>query len=191
MQKTLPSHYQFRPLSEEDLQHVAEFECEIALQSFGDEAITDPAFHKKRLLASVGRLGAIVAETDTGEIAGWALVTSRKNASTQEEYGDFKSFYIAENYRGGRLAFMLISEIIDYALRNEWTRLVGRTAADNAAMQAVYRFFQFEPKHVVYEMALEKRESATKKPPTGGDAFPHRSSIGKKRSRRKKGSRQT
>ena len=147
--------YYFRSLQEEDLDQIAQFECEIAANSFGDEAVTDLAFHRKRLSASVGKQGAIIAETDTGEIAGWALVSSRKNATSGEVYGDFRSFYIASDHRGGKLAFSLISEVIDYGLRNEWARLVGRTAADNKAMQAIYRFFQFEAKHIVYELPLK------------------------------------
>ena len=154
--------YHFRSLREDDLDWIARFECEIAASSFGNEAVTDLAFHKKRLSVSLGRQGAIVAETDRGDIVGWALVSSRQNAVSGEVYGDFRSLFIVPEHRGGKLAFSLLSEVIDYGLRNEWTRLVGRTAANNKAMQAIYRIFQFEARHITYELSLKMPEAKTK-----------------------------
>lgn len=183
--------YHIRPLEEHDLDQLAAFEAEIAISSFGDDAITDLATHKKRLSKAIGTFGAMVAETDTGEPAGWAWTVSRQNASTGEVYGDFRSFYIAKAHRGSRLTFLLMGEVVDYAQRNEWTRLVGRTAASNTAMQAVYQFMKFEPKHIVYELQLDGPAPTPKPNPSGGDAFHRRGSSGKKPPRRKTGNRRS
>jgi hypothetical protein len=43
--------YLIRPAEPSDLDTLAGFEVEIAQVSFGDEAITDPALHRKRIAA--------------------------------------------------------------------------------------------------------------------------------------------
>ncbi|WNZ54039.1 GNAT family N-acetyltransferase (plasmid) [Microbulbifer sp. MKSA007] len=177
--------YLFRTLEHKDLEMVADFECEIAINSFGEDAVTDRSLYKKRLLPLVGAMGAFVAETDSGDIAGWALITSRANATSNEVYGDFRSYYIAPEHRGGRLAFSLITEVIEYGLRNEWSRIVGRTAATNKAMQSIYRFFDFEAKHIVYELSLDNSHSQqkSKKEPSSEKHRAHQ----KRKTHRKKG----
>ena len=51
--------YLIRPATEADLDAIAAFEVEIAMVSFGDEAITDAAFHRRRVANSLGKLGEI------------------------------------------------------------------------------------------------------------------------------------
>lgn len=154
-EKILPD-YDFRPLEEGDLDEIAQFEAEIAMNSFGSEAITDLDLYKKRLTPHIGKMGTIIAETNDRNIAGWAWVSSRKNATSGEVYGDFKSFYITKPHRGGDLTPALLSEVIEYGLRNQWSRLTARTSADNKAMQSVFDFFDFEAKHITYELSLER-----------------------------------
>lgn len=48
----LSSQYLIRPATEADLDAIAAFEVEIALASFGEEAITDAAFHRRRVAGS-------------------------------------------------------------------------------------------------------------------------------------------
>ena len=60
--------YLIRPATEADLDAIAAFEVEIAVVSFGDEAITDAAFHRRRVANSLGKPGeiALVAPRRTG-----------------------------------------------------------------------------------------------------------------------------
>jgi RimJ/RimL family protein N-acetyltransferase len=58
--------YLIRPATEADLDAIAAFEVEIAVVSFGDEAITDAAFHRRRVANSLRKPGeiALVAADD-------------------------------------------------------------------------------------------------------------------------------
>ncbi len=58
--------YLIRPATEADLDAIAAFEVEIAMVSFGDEAITDAAFHRRRVANSLGKPGeiALIAVAD-------------------------------------------------------------------------------------------------------------------------------
>ena len=51
--------YLIRPATETDLDALADFEVEIAQVSFGDEAITDPALHRKRVAGALGKPGEV------------------------------------------------------------------------------------------------------------------------------------
>lgn len=189
--------HEIRTLREEDLEAVAGFEVDIARVSFGDEAITDPSFHKKRLERYIGDGGALVAEDPSGKIVGWALITPRKNASTNDRYGDFRSLFVSEGHRGGRLAFQLMSTVVDYARKCEFSRIAGRTGAENTPMQSIYRYFGFEPRHISFELPLwdskpvPRRQDPVPRAKTGGDAVPTRRRGAQKPSRRSKGSRRT
>ena len=52
--------YVIRAAAEGDLDAIAEFEIEIAKVSFSDEAITDPALHRRRVSGSLGKPGEIM-----------------------------------------------------------------------------------------------------------------------------------
>src|SRR5262245_23023563 len=71
--------YLIRPAGQGDLAAIADFEVEIARVSFGDEAIADAAFHRRRVAASLGKPGEITlvavardASTAGGTPLGWA-----------------------------------------------------------------------------------------------------------------------
>ena len=51
--------YLVRQATEADLDLIAGFEVEIALISFGDEAITDTGLHRKRVSGALGKPGEI------------------------------------------------------------------------------------------------------------------------------------
>ncbi len=51
--------YLVRPAAEPDLDAIAAFEVDIARVSFGDEAITDVAFHRRRVAGALGKPGEI------------------------------------------------------------------------------------------------------------------------------------
>ena len=69
-----PAGFLIRPARESDLDVIAGFEIDIARVSFGAEAIEDPALHRKRVAAALGKPGevtlvavAMVAEAPAAE----------------------------------------------------------------------------------------------------------------------------
>src|SRR5215470_958050 len=68
--------YLVRPARDGDLAVIASLEVEIARVSFGDEAITDAAFHRRRVASSLGKPGEItlvaVGADDQDVPLGWA-----------------------------------------------------------------------------------------------------------------------
>ena len=71
--------YVVRPAAEADLDAIAQFEIDIARVSFADEAITDPALHRRRVTGSLGKQGEItlvaVPDGDPAEVVGWAWLS--------------------------------------------------------------------------------------------------------------------
>jgi GNAT superfamily N-acetyltransferase len=65
-----PAGYLIRAAAEGDLDAIAEFEIQIARVSFSDDAIVDPALHRKRVSGALGKPGEImlvaVARPDAG-----------------------------------------------------------------------------------------------------------------------------
>src|SRR5262249_61671003 len=79
--------YMVRPAAEPDLDAIAAFEVEIARVSFGDEAITDAAFHRRRVAGALGKPGEIalvaVAADAPALPLGWAWMPARTNSLTR------------------------------------------------------------------------------------------------------------
>src|SRR6266851_2253582 len=92
--------YMVRPAAEPDLDAIAAFEVDIARVSFGDEAITDAAFHRRRVAAALGKPGEIalvaVAAGALDVPLGWAWMSARTNSLTGERYGNFRSLAAAD-----------------------------------------------------------------------------------------------
>ena len=53
------AEFLIRPARDSDLDFIAGFEIDIARASFGDEAIEDPALHRKRVAAALGKPGEV------------------------------------------------------------------------------------------------------------------------------------
>ena len=51
--------YVIRDATEADLDAIAAFEIDIARVSFGEEAITDPALHRRRVAGALGKPGEV------------------------------------------------------------------------------------------------------------------------------------
>ena len=161
----MPSALALRRLTLADVPRIAEFEREIAVISFPEDPVTDLGFYERKLRATVddARSDAIIAEIG-GEIAGWAWLAERENFTTKERYGDLRSFYIAAPFRGAAPALALMRALIERGREQGYARIVGRTAATNEAMQAVYALTGFTAKHVTYEMRLETDGLAQPRP---------------------------
>lgn len=167
--------YLIRPATEDDLDAIAAFEVEIAVVSFGDEAITDAAFHRRRVANSLGKPGeiALVAVAETGsakpEPLGWAWMSGRTNSLTGARYGNFRSLAVAEHPDQGIISELLMTEILATADEAGFTHLTGKVNAANHAMRTLYRAFGFTATH----LTMEKRTAGESG--KGGRGEPDRS----------------
>ncbi len=153
-----------RPAREGDLDVIAGFEIvDIARASFGgDEAIEDPALHRKRVAGALGKPGEVtlVAVAVTGEVkrekwkrgreAGatarrWAgpAPSGRTNSLTGARYGNFRSLATADIPGRGIVAELLMAAVVQAAAQAV-TPISPATHARNLGMRALYRKFGFE-----------------------------------------------
>jgi RimJ/RimL family protein N-acetyltransferase len=150
-----PAGFLVRPAREEDLDAIAAFEIDIARVSFGDEAIEDPALHRKRVTAALGRPGEVtlvaVAAGGDGAPVGWAWLSGRTNSLTGDRYGNFRSLATADIPGRSEVAELLMAAVMRAAAEAGYTRLTGKTHARNLGMRALYRKFGFEAAHLTME----------------------------------------
>lgn len=147
--------YLVRPATEADLDAIAAFEVDIATVSFGDQAITDPAFHRRRVAGALGKAGEItLVATATGDPrtpVGWAWLSPRTNSLTGERYGNFRSLAVAETPGRGAIGELLMAAVLDEAGHAGLTHLSGKVNAANLGMRALYRAFGFTATHLTME----------------------------------------
>ena len=141
-----------------DLDAIAAFEAEIARASFGDEAVEDPALHRRRVAAALGKPGEVtlVAVADGGDGAGgvpvgWAWLSGRTNSLTGARYGNFRSLATADVPGRGAVAELLMAAVLRAAGEAGYTHLTGKTHARNLGMRALYRKYGFEATHLTME----------------------------------------
>ncbi len=164
--------YLIRDAGPGDLDAIAAFEAEIARVSFGDEAVTDLALHRRRVAAALGRPGEVtlVAVPAGGAgrdgIVGWAWLSARTNSLTGDRYGNFRSLAAADLPDRPLIGELLLDAVIRAAQKAGLTRLTGKVHAGNLGMRALYRKFGFEAAH----LTMERRVPAG--PAGGADAAP-------------------
>jgi RimJ/RimL family protein N-acetyltransferase len=175
-----PAEFLVRPAREADLDAIAAFEIDIARASFGAEAIEDPALHRKRVAAALGKPGEVtlvaVAVKGDGEggpgrcaggggtvPVGWAWLSGRTNSLTGARYGNFRSLATADVPGRGAVAELLMTAVLRAAGEAGYTHLTGKTHASNLGMRALYRKYGFEATH----LTMEWRPGA---PGAGGEA---------------------
>lgn len=153
-----PSGYLIRAAGEADLNAIAQFEVEIALASFGAEAITDPALHRKRAAAALGRAGEVtlvaVAGAAPGRPLGWAWLSARTNSLTGARYGNFRSLAVADVPDRSLIGELLLAAVLRAAEKAGLRQLTGKVHARNLGMRALYRKFGFEATHITMERHL-------------------------------------
>jgi len=153
--------YLIRPASAADLDAIAAFEVEIARASFGDEAITDAAFHRRRVAGALAKPGEIMlvaaASAAPGLSLGWAWMSARRNSLTGERYGNFRSLAVAAGDARGPVGELLMAAILDAADLAGFTHLSGKVNATNLGMRSLYRAFGFTATH----LTMEKRTGGT------------------------------
>lgn len=151
--------YLIRQATDSDLDAIAAFEVEIALVSFGDEAITDAAFHRRRVAGSLGKAGeiALVAVGAANQPVGWAWMSPRTNSLTGARYGNFRSLAVRDVADRGAIGELLMEAILRAADEAGFTHLSGKVNAANLGMRALYRAFGFAATHIT----MEKRVAGT------------------------------
>lgn len=157
--------YLVRPAAERDLDAIAGFEVDIARVSFGDEAITDPAFHRRRVAGALGKPGEITlvaVASDAADVPlGWAWLSARTNSLTGERYGNFRSLAVtgpdavpgqdAGTAASPRLGDLLMTAILRAADEAGLEHLSGKVNAANLGMRSLYRAFGFSATHLTME----------------------------------------
>jgi len=147
--------YLVRRATESDLDALAGFEIEIARVSFGDDAIADPALHRKRVSAALGKpaeITLVAAARDAPTAAvGWAWLSGRTNSLTGARYGNFRSLAVADIPDRAQVAELLMTAVLAAAGEAGFGQLTGKVHARNLGMRAVYRKFGFEATHITME----------------------------------------
>lgn len=152
---TLTNDVFLRRLEAKDVEVIAAYERDIAKISFPDDPVTDINFYAKKLRNTIhDKKSWPLVAISNGTIAGWVWFARRENFVTGEVYADLRSFYIAADKRGGAFALTIMRMVIEQCRTLGLSRLVGRTAATNEAMQAIYKLHGYQPKHIVYELTL-------------------------------------
>jgi L-amino acid N-acyltransferase YncA len=149
------SSYLIRPAGEADLDAIVRFEIEIAVISFGAEAITDPALHRKRVTGALGRPGettlvAVAAEAPD-EPLGWAWLSARTNSLTGDRYGNFRSLAVADVPDRSAIGELMLAAVLDAADGAGMSQLTGKVHAANVGMRTLYRKFGFTATHLTME----------------------------------------
>ncbi len=149
------SQYLIRPAIEADLDAIVGYEIEIAVVSFGAEAITDPALHRKRVTGALGKPGEItlvaVASHAPTQPLGWAWLSARTNSLTGDRYGNFRSLAVSDGPDRSLIGELLLAAVLDAADEAGMTQLTGKVHAANLGMRALYRKFGFTATHLTME----------------------------------------
>jgi L-amino acid N-acyltransferase YncA len=157
---TPDTSYLIRQATQDDLEALVRYEIEIAVVSFADEAITDPALHRKRVAGALGKPGEVTlvaaARQAPAVPLGWAWLSARTNSLTGDRYGNFRSLAVSDVPDRSLIADLLMAAVLAAADENGMTQLTGKVHAGNLGMRALYRKFGFTATH----LTMERRASS-------------------------------
>jgi len=144
-----------RPAMDGDLDALVDYEIEIARISFGDEAVTDPALHRRRITGSLGKPDEVtlVAERD-GAVVGWVWLSGRTNSLTGDRYGNLRSLATSDVPGRGAVAELLLDAALSAARDRGVSEVVGKLHMRTVNMRAVYAKFGFAAEHLSMRKAL-------------------------------------
>jgi L-amino acid N-acyltransferase YncA len=144
-----------RPATTGDLDALVEYEMEIARISFGDDAVTDPALHRKRITGSLGKPDEVtlVADRD-GTVVGWVWLSGRTNSLTGDRYGNLRSLATSDVPGRGSVAELLLDAALSAARERGVSEVVGKVHMRNINMRAVYAKLGFAAEHLSMRKAL-------------------------------------
>ncbi|HEY0641342.1 MAG TPA: GNAT family N-acetyltransferase [Pseudonocardiaceae bacterium] len=142
--------YDVRPATPADLDAVVAFEIEIALVSFGDDAVTDPAVHRRKLAKALERDAAsmLVACSRSGDVVGWLWLSLNQNFLTGDPYANFRSLAVAPVPGRDDIADALLGHALRHAASHGVTEVTGKVHVANTGMRLVYKRHGFEPVHL-------------------------------------------
>ena len=147
--------YLVRQATQDDLETLVRYEIEIAVVSFADEAITDPALHRKRVAGAIGKPGEVTlvaaAQQAPAVPLGWAWLSARTNSLTGDRYGNFRSLAVSEVPDRSLIADLLMAAVLAATDEHGMTQLTGKVHAGNLGMRALYRKFGFTATHLTME----------------------------------------
>ncbi len=162
--------YLVRPATAADVDAIVRYEIDIAIVSFADDAITDPALHRKRVTGALGKPGEIMlvaaAEDEPGVPAGWAWVSARTNSLTGERYGNFRSLATADGPDRAGVGELLMAAVLTAAGEAGLTQLTGKVHAGNLGMRTLYRKYGFTATHLTMERKAEPGDNSDPAAPT-------------------------
>jgi L-amino acid N-acyltransferase YncA len=144
-----------RPATTGDLDALVEYEMEIARISFGDDAVTDPALHRKRITGSLGKPDEVtlVADRD-GTVVGWVWLSGRTNSLTGDRYGNLRSLATSDVPGRSSVAELLLDAALSAARERGVSEVVGKVHMRNINMRAVYAKLGFAAEHLSMRKAL-------------------------------------
>jgi L-amino acid N-acyltransferase YncA len=156
--------YQVRPATDRDVEVIVEYEIDIARISFAEEAITDPALHRKRVTSALGKPGevmlVVVAEQGEQQPVGWAWLSARTNSLTGDRYGNFRSLATSDVPDRSQIGELLMSAVLSAAAEAGLTTLTGKVHAGNVGMRTLYRQFGFTATHLTMERRADPGSDA-------------------------------
>ncbi len=161
-----------RHAEESDLDALAAYEVTIAEISFGDDAVADPAVHRKKLakaldrdragmlVATAGRNGAAgdggtYGGTSGDAVVGWLWLAVNTNFLTGQRYANFRSLAVSEGPGSDRVGEVLLERALEYARSEQLTEIVGKVHVGNDAMRVLYRKYGFAPTALTMKRRLD------------------------------------
>jgi L-amino acid N-acyltransferase YncA len=138
-----------RPATGADLDALVGYEIEIARISFGDEAVTDPALHRKRISGSLGKADEVTLVADrAGTVVGWVWLSGRTNSLTGDRYGNLRSLATSDVPGRTAVAELLLDAALAAAKDRGVTEVVGKVHMRNVAMRSIYARSGFAAEHL-------------------------------------------
>lgn len=138
-----------------DLDALIGYEIEIAVISFGAEAVKDPELHRKRVSGSLGKADEVtlVAERD-GAVIGWIWLSGRTNSLTGDRYGNLRSLATSDVPGRSAVAELLLDAALSAARDRGVSEVVGKVHMRNVHMRAIYAKLGFAAEHLSMRKAL-------------------------------------
>ena len=145
----MPADVTVRPATAADLDPLVAYEIEIARISFGAEAVTDPALHRRRISGSLGKPDEVTLVADrAGAVVGWVWLSGRTNSLTGDRYGNLRSLATSAGPDRGAVAEQLLDAALAAARERGVSEVVGKVHMRNVAMRAVYAKLGFAAEHL-------------------------------------------
>ncbi|MGH3301787.1 MAG: GNAT family N-acetyltransferase [Streptosporangiaceae bacterium] len=150
--------YLIRPALAGDVEAIVGYEIDIAVVSFAEEAVTDPALHRRRVTGALGKPGEITlvaaAEQALEVPVGWAWVSARTNSLTGDRYGNFRSLATSAVPDRSAIGELLMAAVLAAASQAGLARLTGKVHAGNVGMRTLYREFGFAATHLTMDRTI-------------------------------------